>query len=162
MAAVRLFIDRAKAVKDNFNPSDENLHAIAQICSYLNGCSSTDMNSSQILVTLGFLVVATTLEVSGDAVVRMAIYNYVGFQRGALMLALGMPLLLGYGISLNLAPVEFRQVVGLYIATLFVVWQIINFAFFRTLPNLQIVVGGTLIVVDGLIVTFWKSGTPSE
>jgi hypothetical protein len=72
-----------------------------------------------------------------------------------------MPLLLGYGVSLNFAPVEFRQVVGLYIATLFVVWQIINFVFFRTLPNLPIIVGGALVVVGGLIVTFWKSGTPS-
>ena len=64
--------------------------------------------------------------------------------------------LLGYGSSLNLAPVEFRHVVGLYIATLFIVWQIINFIFFRTLPNLPIIVGGTLIIIGGMVVTFWK------
>ena len=52
---------------------------------------------------------------------------------------------LGYGTSLNLAPVEFRHVVGLYIATLFVVWQFINFIFFRTLANLPIFVGGAFI-----------------
>jgi small multidrug resistance family-3 protein len=46
--------------------------------------------------------------------------------------------------------------VGLYIATLFVVWQIINAAIFRTPPNLAIVVGGTLVVLGGLIITFWK------
>lgn len=57
---------------------------------------------------------------------------------------------------LNLAPVEFRHVVGLYIAVLFIVWQIINFIFFHTLPNLPIFVGGTLIVAGGLLVTFWK------
>jgi hypothetical protein len=50
----------------------------------------------------------------------------------------------------------FRHVVGLYIATLFVVWQIINFMFFRTLPNLPIFVGGAFIVIGGLLVTFWK------
>ncbi len=100
-------------------------------------------------------MVATTLEVSGDAVVRLAIYSHVGVMRLALMLG-GAALLFGYGFSLNLAPVEFRQVVGLYIATLFVVWQVINFAVFPTMPNLPILTGGTLIIVGGLSVTFWK------
>ncbi|HKY18907.1 MAG TPA: hypothetical protein VJL82_08230, partial [Rhizomicrobium sp.] len=66
-------------------------------------------------------------------------------------------LLAGYGTFLNLAPLEFGQVVGLYIATLFVMWQIINFAFFRELPTLPILAGGALIVTGGLIVSFWKT-----
>jgi hypothetical protein len=103
-----------------------------------------------------FLLVATTIEVSGDAIVRMGIYNHAGLYRLALFFT-GMLLLFGYGFFLNLAPVEFRQVVGLYIATLFVVWQVINFAFFRTLPTLPILAGGLLIVSGGLIVTFWKA-----
>lgn len=113
------------------------------------------MNTTQTLSALGFLLVATTLEVSGDAVIRLGIYNHAGMIRAGLMLG-GASLLFGYGFSLNLAPVEFRQVVGLYIATLFVVWQIINFIVFRTSPNLPIVAGGSLIVVGGLVVTFWK------
>ena len=113
------------------------------------------MNILQSLSALGFLLVATTLEVSGDAVVRLAIYDQAGRMRLTFILV-GAILLLGYGTSLNLAPVEFRHVVGLYIATLFVVWQIINFIFFRTLPNLPIFVGGRLIVIGGLVVTFWK------
>jgi hypothetical protein len=115
------------------------------------------MNTSQILTAVAFLLVATTLEVSGDAIVRLAIFNHLGVTRLCLMLA-GAVLLWGYGFSLNLAPVEFRQVVGLYIATLFIVWQIINFIVFRTSPNLPILVGGSLIVIGGLIVTFWKAG----
>jgi hypothetical protein len=113
------------------------------------------MNISQSLSALGFLLIATILEVSGDAVVRMAIYNHLGATRVGLMLA-GATLLFGYGFSLNLAPVEFRHVVGLYIAALFVVWQVINFIIFRTTPNLPILVGGSLIVMGGLIVTFWR------
>ena len=113
------------------------------------------MNISQSLSALGFLLVATMLEVSGDAVVRLAIYDQAGRMR-LLFVLVGAILLLGYGTSLNLAPVEFRHVVGLYIATLFVVWQIINYIFFRTSPNLPIFVGGTLIVIGGLVVTFWK------
>jgi hypothetical protein len=57
---------------------------------------------------------------------------------------------------LNLAPLKFGQVAGLYIATLFLVWQIINFIFFRVLPTLPILLGGTLIVIGGVIVSFWK------
>jgi small multidrug resistance family-3 protein len=63
---------------------------------------------------------------------------------------------LGYGTFLNLAPLKFGQVAGLYIATLFLVWQIINFIFFRTLPTVPILAGGTLIVMGGIIVSFWK------
>jgi small multidrug resistance family-3 protein len=74
------------------------------------------------------------------------------------LVLIGAALLLGYGVSLNLAPLEFRQVVGLYIAVLFIVWQIINAIFFGTFPNLPIALGGALIVAGGLIVTFW---TPS-
>ncbi|HST31271.1 MAG TPA: hypothetical protein VLK27_10590 [Chthoniobacterales bacterium] len=113
------------------------------------------MNISQSLSALGFLLMATTLEVSGDAIVRLAIHDQSGRIRLTLILVGGI-LLLGYGTSLNLAPIEFRHVVGLYIATLFIVWQIINFIFFRTLPNLPIFVGGALIVIGGLVVTFWK------
>ena len=97
------------------------------------------------------------LEASGDAVVRMAIYDHVGPIRIGLFLA-GAALLFGYGSFLNLAPLEFGQVVGLYIATLFVVWQVINFIFFRALPTVPIVVGGALVIAGGAIITFWKPG----
>jgi hypothetical protein len=101
------------------------------------------------------LVIATTFEVSGDALIRMAIYDHAGPLRIALFLA-GAALLFGYGTFLNLGPIEFGKVVGLYVATLFVVWQIINFAAFRTAPTLPIIVGGALVVCGGLIITFWK------
>lgn len=104
-----------------------------------------------------FLLIATTLEVSGDALVRKAIFDHQGAARLGLAGA-GALLLFGYGTALNLAPVEFSRVVGLYIATLFVVWQVINFIAFRTLPNLPILVGGALVVTGGLIITFWKTG----
>ena len=115
------------------------------------------MNMTQTLSAVGFLLLATTLEVSGDALVRLGIYNHAGLVRAGLMVS-GAALLFGYGFSLNLAPVEFRHVVGLYIAILFIIWQVINFVVFRTTPNLPILVGGSLIVVGGLIVTFWRSG----
>jgi uncharacterized membrane protein len=96
------------------------------------------MNVTQVFSAIGFLLIATTLEVSGDALARIAIYDRAGLLRIVLMLAAAV-LLLGYGFALNLAPVEFRHVVGLYIATLF---------------------GGALIVAGGLIVTFARGGEP--
>ena len=104
---------------------------------------------------LVLLLAATILEASGDAVVRTAIYNHAGLARVGLFLA-GAALLLGYGTFLNLAPLEFGQVVGLYLATLFVVWQVINFVAFRALPTLPIVLGGSLVIAGGAIITFWK------
>jgi hypothetical protein len=104
---------------------------------------------------LVFLVIATLLEASGDAVVRMAIFQHVGAVRLALFLA-GAALLFGYGTFLNLAPLEFGRVVGLYLATLFVVWQVINFVAFKAVPTLPILVGGALIIAGGTIITYWK------
>ena len=71
--------------------------------------------------TFLFVLLATVLEATGDAVVRIAL-----FLGGAAALTL-------YGTSLNLAPVEFAQATGIYIATLFVVFQITNYISFALL-----------------------------
>ncbi len=102
-----------------------------------------------------FLLMATAFEVSGDAIVRMALYDHLGAIRIGLFLG-GASLLFGYGLFLNLAPVEFGQVVGLYIATLFVVWQLISYIFFRSIPTTPILIGGALVIAGGMIITFWK------
>jgi hypothetical protein len=112
-------------------------------------------NALQGIPAAALLLAATILEVSGDAVVRTALYNHAGPARVGLFL-IGASLLFGYGSLLNLAPLEFGQVVGLYLATLFVVWQVINFVAFRTLPTLPIILGGLLVIAGGMIITFWK------
>ena len=114
-------------------------------------------NALQGIPAVVLLLAATILEVSGDAVVRMAIYNHVGPARVGFFFT-GAALLLGYGTLLNLAPLEFGQVVGLYLATLFIVWQVVNFVAFRTLPTLPILLGGSLVIAGGAIITFWKPG----
>jgi hypothetical protein len=101
------------------------------------------------------LLIATTLEASGDAIVRMAIYSHVGLIRVGLFLG-GAVLLLGYGSFLNVAPLDFGRVVGLYIATLFVVWQVINVIAFRSFPTMPILVGGALVIAGGAIISLWK------
>ncbi|MFC5861550.1 hypothetical protein ACFPT7_04550 [Acidicapsa dinghuensis] len=102
-----------------------------------------------------FVLLATVLEATGDAVVRIALHeNNVSARLGFFLCgALALTL---YGTSLNMAPVEFAQVTGIYIATLFVVFQIANYLFFRTLPTAPVFVGGSLIIAGGLIVGLWK------
>ncbi len=116
------------------------------------------MQSLGLLQAIGLLIIATVLEVSGDATIRIALHNHSGLTAARVGLFLvGAVLVFGYGTFLNLAPLEFGEVVGLYIATLFIVWQIINFAFFKSLPTVPILVGGTFIVIGGAVVSFWKA-----
>jgi hypothetical protein len=99
-----------------------------------------------------FVLAATILEASGDAVVRIALHHPSMPTRIGLFL-LGSLLLTLYGTSLNLAPVEFASVTGLYIAVLFIVFQITNYVFFRAIPSTGVMLGGCLIVAGGLIVS---------
>jgi small multidrug resistance family-3 protein len=102
-----------------------------------------------------FVLAATILEATGDAIVRIALHHPSAHAR-IVLFVLGGGLLTLYGTSLNLAPVEFAAVTGMYIATLFIVFQITNYIFFRTVPVPAVLVGGTLIVTGGLIVSLWK------
>jgi small multidrug resistance family-3 protein len=107
------------------------------------------------LVIVAFLILATTLEVTGDAIIRIGLGRDVAAVKGAYFAA-GAVLLFGYGLSLNLAPIEFHRVAGIYIATLFIVWQIVSFLIFKSVPTLPVLLGGALIVLGGLIVAFWS------
>lgn len=102
-----------------------------------------------------FVFAATVFEAAGDAIVRIALHHQSLSARIGLFL-LGYTLLALYGTSLNLAPVEFAAVTGMYVATLFVVFQVVNFAFFGVLPTPAILVGGAFIVIGGLTVALWR------
>lgn len=104
------------------------------------------------LVILLFLIAATTLEVSGDAIVRNGLAR--AWPMRGLYFVGGAGLLFCYGLLLNMAPLPFERVVGIYIATLFVVWQVISFIAFRSVPSLPVLIGGALIVAGGLVVAF--------
>ena len=109
----------------------------------------------RFLVVCAFLVAATLLESSGDALVRVGLFDRRGVARAAILCG-GAVLLFCYGVLLNLAPMPFEKVVGIYIATLFVVWQAVSFFAFGATPTAAVLVGGTLIVAGGLLVAFWS------
>ena len=113
------------------------------------------MTNQTKLIIVGLLIVATALEVSGDAIVRTGLAQRAIGAKAAYFLV-GAAMLFGYGLSLNLAPIEFNRVVGIYIGVLFVMWQVISYIAFRSVPNLPVMIGEALIVVGGLIVAFWE------
>jgi hypothetical protein len=102
-----------------------------------------------------FVLAATILEAVGDAVIRIALHHPSLHIRVVFFL-LGAALLTGYGTSLNLAPVEFATVTGMYVAMLFVIFQITNYLIFRTVPTPPVLVGGALIVSGGLVIALWR------
>jgi drug/metabolite transporter (DMT)-like permease len=104
---------------------------------------------------LAFIIAATIFEAVGDAVMRMALHYHVMPAR-LLLFASATVLLAMYGAFLNLAPVEFATATGIYIASLFVAFQVVNYLFFQHRPSPGILVGGAFIVVGAAIVYFWK------
>ncbi len=109
----------------------------------------------QYAIPFLLLVLATTLEASGDAIIRIGLGPHSFLVRVGLMLA-GAVILYGYGLTLNLGPLDWGRLIGAYVATFFFVGQCINLIFFRTLPTLPIAVGGMFIVAGGAIITLWQ------
>ncbi len=109
----------------------------------------------KVIATIALLVLATALEAGGDAIIRVGLRPHAGTARVALVLA-GGAILIGYGLTLNLAPLDWGRLIGAYVATFFVVAQVINLVAFGTAPTLPILVGGVLIVAGGAIITLWQ------
>ncbi len=109
----------------------------------------------KVLLPFALLVLATTLEAGGDAIIRVGLRPHAIPIRLALIVTGGV-VLTGYGLTLNLAPLDWGRLIGAYVATFFVVGQVINLVVFKTAPTLPILVGGLFIVAGGAIVTLWQ------
>lgn len=101
---------------------------------------------------LAYVVAATIFEAVGDAVMRVALRAPYALPGRVGLFALASFLLTMYGMFLNLAPVEFATVTGIYLASLFIAFQIVNFIFFRHVPSPGVLVGGTFIVAGAAII----------
>jgi hypothetical protein len=102
-----------------------------------------------------FIVLATIFEAVGDALMRMALHYHVLPGRLALF-ASATVLLALYGAFLNLAPVEFAAATGLYLASLFIAFQVVNYLFFKAVPSPGVMAGGAFILTGAAIVYFWR------
>ena len=96
----------------------------------------------KFLFPLVLLVIATSLEASGDAIIRIGLKQPHTIPVRVLLMLAGAAILYGYGLTLNLSPLDWGRLMGAYVATFFVVGQIINLVVFGTAPTLPIIVGG--------------------
>ena len=104
---------------------------------------------------LTFVIIATVFEAVGDAVMRIALQSPYALRGRIALFALASVLLTMYGLFLNLAPVEFATVTGIYLASLFIASQVVNYLFFRHTPSPGVLVGA-FIVTGAAIIYFWK------
>jgi multidrug transporter EmrE-like cation transporter len=105
--------------------------------------------------TFAFIIAATIFEAVGDAVMRIALHRHA--NPGRILLFVAAIVLLGmYGASLNLAPVEFSEATGIYIAALFVAFQLANYVFFHQKPTSGVMLGGFFVIVGAVIISKWK------
>jgi hypothetical protein len=102
-----------------------------------------------------FIIAATIFEAVGDAVMRIALHHHAMPGRVGLF-AVATVLLAMYGAFLNLAPVEFAEATGIYLASLFITFQLVNYLFFRHTPTPGVMLGGTFIVVGAAIIYMWN------
>lgn len=101
------------------------------------------------------LSLAAYLEVYGDACFSSGLYQSTGTRRILWFLA-GTCVLVFYSLFLNSSEVDFGKLLGLYVVLFFIVAQLVARFKFNQSPTPPIYAGGTLIVLGGLIMTFWK------
>ena len=105
---------------------------------------------------IAFVVIATIFEAVGDAVMRIALKTPLALQGRAGLFALASLLLALYGLFLNLAPTDFARATGVYLASLFVAFQFVNYVFFKHVPSTGLLVGGSFMIAGATIIFFSK------
>ena len=99
-----------------------------------------------ILKAFVTLILASTLEVGGDALIRL------GLGGATYAMAAGALTLFAYGLVVNTSGLDFNRLMGVYIAIFFLMSQVISFVLFKQLPDDRIVLGGGFIVTGGLLI----------
>ncbi len=101
------------------------------------------------------LALAAYLEVYGDACFSSGLWHATGAKRLG-WFATGAAVLIGYSLFLNSSQIDFGKLLGIYVVLFFVVAQLVAKFKFHQSPTPPIYVGGTLIIVGGIVMTFWK------
>ena len=104
---------------------------------------------------LAVLALAAFFEVYGDSFFQVGLYRATGASR-CLAFAAGAVTLTLYGLLVNTPPWNFGKLLGLYVVLFFLVAQFVAWLRFQQAPTAPIVVGGSLIVAGGTVMTLWK------
>jgi small multidrug resistance family-3 protein len=102
------------------------------------------------------LAFAAWLEVYGDACFQSGLFHATGLKRLG-WFAIGTLVLVFYSLFLNSSQIDFGKLLGIYVVLFFVVAQLVAKFKFDQSPTPPIYVGGTLIVLGGIVMTVWKA-----
>lgn len=105
----------------------------------------------RLLLDLLILALAATFEVGGDAMIRSGLRG-----RGLLFVALGVAVVGVYGLVVNLVPVDFSKLIGVYVAVFAIVGVLFGkLVFHEAVPpstwlGVAVIVAGAAIVQMGI------------
>jgi hypothetical protein len=103
---------------------------------------------------LAVLFLAAVLEVGGDALVRTGLHASATATRLAFFAA-GAVVLFSYGYVVNKPAWDFGKLLGIYVACLFVVAQLMSWLAFSQPPGRSTMLGGAFIVAGGVIMSIF-------
>jgi hypothetical protein len=98
------------------------------------------------------LLLAAFLEAYGDSCFQTALHRSSGMSRTVAFLG-GVASLAAYGLVVNVPPWDFGELLGMYVVLFFLVAQVVARVRFGQTPTLPVVLGGTLIVAGGVIIS---------
>jgi hypothetical protein len=104
-------------------------------------------NSVAILV----LLLAASLEVVGDAIVRVGLHK-PGWRARLFLYLLDAAVLFTYAWTVNVPAWDFGRLLGLYVVLFFIVAQLVSWLGFGQAPSRGVLIGGALIVSGGLVI----------
>ena len=107
------------------------------------------------LMAFPILALAAVLETGGDALIRTGLHTAGVASKSGLIL-LGAIVLATYGVAVNAPPWDFGRLLGVYVVLFFLAAQAINVFAFHVALTIPIMVGGTLILAGGMVMTFWR------
>ncbi len=99
------------------------------------------------------LLAAAVLEAGGDALVRSGLHAPELWPRAIRITSGGIVLLL-YGCLVNAPSWDFGRLIGAYVVFFFLVAQAISWVAFHHPPSASTMLGGTLIIAGGVVVSW--------
>ncbi len=105
--------------------------------------------------TCAVLLLAAFLEAYGDSFFQSGLHRSTGAAR-YFAFAMGTVVLALYGLTVNIPPWDFGKLLGAYVVLFFVMAQVLAKVRFQQSPTPPILIGGSLIVAGGAVITFWK------